>query len=191
MTGPTAPPRTIGARSAPSRQLPGMDKRPPARRWGVMQPRLDRMHLCRKTRPSDEDQIESESHEHTVPPAARSRCSSPLSDWAARSSGPKRRFEPANNRLAAIVLLADAEQPYVYLVPSTAWRSASPPLTDRDNIGKRSEPPAAAHDRRPPHPAPPLLDASPPRPLALARRLDRGARADPRAPRRLTSCAGL
>jgi hypothetical protein len=52
----------------------------------------------------------------------------------------KRRFQPASNRFAAIVLLGDAEAPYVYLVPSTEWRSASPPLTDRDNIGKRSEP---------------------------------------------------
>jgi hypothetical protein len=52
----------------------------------------------------------------------------------------KRRFEPANNRFAAIVLLADAEDPEVYLVPSTEWRSASPPLKDRPNIGKRSEP---------------------------------------------------
>jgi hypothetical protein len=52
----------------------------------------------------------------------------------------KRRFQPASHRFAAIVLLADAEDPYVYLVPSTEWRRASPPLTDRDNIGKRSEP---------------------------------------------------
>lgn len=52
----------------------------------------------------------------------------------------KRRFEPASNRFAAIVLLADAEDPAVYLVPSTEWRSASPPLTDRPNVGKRSEP---------------------------------------------------
>lgn len=51
----------------------------------------------------------------------------------------KRRFEPASNRFAAIVLLAEAEQPDVYLVPSTEWRSASPPLTDRPNVGKRSE----------------------------------------------------
>jgi hypothetical protein len=53
---------------------------------------------------------------------------------------PKRRFEPANGRFAAIVLLADAEDPDLYLVPSTEWRSASPPLTDRDNVGKKSEP---------------------------------------------------
>jgi hypothetical protein len=52
----------------------------------------------------------------------------------------KRRFTPASNRFAAIVLLADAEDPNVYLVPSTEWRSASPPLTDRDNVGKKSEP---------------------------------------------------
>ena len=52
----------------------------------------------------------------------------------------KRRFEPANNRFAAIVLLADADDPAVYLVPSTEWRSASPPLTDRPNVGKKSEP---------------------------------------------------
>lgn len=31
----------------------------------------------------------------------------------------KRRFQPACHRFAAIVLLADAEEPYVYLVPST------------------------------------------------------------------------
>jgi hypothetical protein len=52
----------------------------------------------------------------------------------------KRRFTPAADRFAAIVLLTDAEMPDVYLVPSTDWRSASPPLTDRPNVGKRSEP---------------------------------------------------
>jgi hypothetical protein len=52
----------------------------------------------------------------------------------------KRRFTPASNRFAAIVLLTDAETPDVYLVPSTEWRKASPPLTDRPNVGKRSEP---------------------------------------------------
>jgi hypothetical protein len=52
----------------------------------------------------------------------------------------KRRFEPASNRFAAIVLLADAEQPALYLVPSTEWRSASPPLTDRPNVSKKSDP---------------------------------------------------
>jgi hypothetical protein len=52
----------------------------------------------------------------------------------------KRRFQPAGNRFAAVVLLADAEDPDVYLVPSTEWLTASSPLTDRDNIGKRSEP---------------------------------------------------
>jgi hypothetical protein len=52
----------------------------------------------------------------------------------------KRRFQPAANRFAAIVLLAEADQPDVYLVPSTEWRRASPPFTDRDNVGKKSEP---------------------------------------------------
>jgi hypothetical protein len=52
----------------------------------------------------------------------------------------KRRFAPASNRFAAIVLLAEAADPDVYLVPSTEWRNASPPLTDRPNVGKRSEP---------------------------------------------------
>jgi hypothetical protein len=52
----------------------------------------------------------------------------------------ERRFTPATNRFAAIVLLAEAEEPDVYLVPSTEWRSASPPLTDRPNVGKQSEP---------------------------------------------------
>ena len=32
----------------------------------------------------------------------------------------KRRFTPAANRFAAIVLLTDAKRPHVYLVPSTA-----------------------------------------------------------------------
>jgi hypothetical protein len=52
----------------------------------------------------------------------------------------KRRFHPAEDRFAAIVLLADAGDPAVYLVPSTEWLNASPPLKDRPNIGKRSEP---------------------------------------------------
>jgi hypothetical protein len=52
----------------------------------------------------------------------------------------KRRLQPANNRFAAVVLVAEAEDPYVYLVPSTEWLNASPPLKDRPNIGKRSEP---------------------------------------------------
>jgi hypothetical protein len=52
----------------------------------------------------------------------------------------KRRFTPDADRFAAVVLLADADEPNVYLVPSTEWRSASPPLTDRPDVGKRSEP---------------------------------------------------
>jgi hypothetical protein len=52
----------------------------------------------------------------------------------------KRRFQPASDRFAAIVLLADAADPELYLVPSTEWQSASPPLRDRPNVGKKSEP---------------------------------------------------
>jgi hypothetical protein len=52
----------------------------------------------------------------------------------------KRRFQLASDRFAAIALLADAAEPNLYLVPSTEWRAASPPLTNRDNLGKRSEP---------------------------------------------------
>jgi hypothetical protein len=51
-----------------------------------------------------------------------------------------RRLLPAGNRFAAIVLLGRAEEPDLYLVPSTEWLNASPPLTDRDNVGKQSEP---------------------------------------------------
>ena len=52
----------------------------------------------------------------------------------------KRRFAPASSRFAAIVLLADADEPILYLIPSTEWRHAAPPFTDRDNVGKRSAP---------------------------------------------------
>jgi hypothetical protein len=52
----------------------------------------------------------------------------------------KRRLQPASDRFAAIVLLADEEEPSLYLVPSTEWLHASPPLKDRPNVGKRSEP---------------------------------------------------
>jgi hypothetical protein len=52
----------------------------------------------------------------------------------------KRRFQPASERFAAIVLLRDGEDPDLYVVPSTEWLTASPPLTDRPNIGKKSEP---------------------------------------------------
>jgi hypothetical protein len=52
----------------------------------------------------------------------------------------KRRFQPASDRFAAIVLLADSDDPDLYLVPSTEWLNAAPPLTNRDNVGKKSEP---------------------------------------------------
>lgn len=46
----------------------------------------------------------------------------------------------SRRRVAAIVLLADSEEPELYLLPSTAWLDASQPFTDRDNVGKKSEP---------------------------------------------------
>ena len=51
----------------------------------------------------------------------------------------KRRLQPAEDRFAAIVLLADDDDPEILLMPTTDWLSAEPPLRDRDNIGKRSE----------------------------------------------------
>jgi hypothetical protein len=45
-------------------------------------------------------------------------------------------ISPRGHPFAAIALLAEAQQPDVYLVPSTEWRNASPPLKDRDNVGK-------------------------------------------------------
>jgi hypothetical protein len=52
----------------------------------------------------------------------------------------KRRLEPDGDRFAAIVLLLDGEDPELYLVASTDWRHAKPPLKDRENVGKKSEP---------------------------------------------------
>jgi hypothetical protein len=52
----------------------------------------------------------------------------------------KRRLQPAATRFAAIVLLAGADDPDLYLVPTNEWLNASPPFTDRDNVGRRSEP---------------------------------------------------
>ena len=52
----------------------------------------------------------------------------------------KRRLQPAADRFAVVVLLADAREPQVYLVPSLDWIDAKPPLTDRDYEGRKSEP---------------------------------------------------
>lgn len=52
----------------------------------------------------------------------------------------KQRFQPASNRFAAVVLLTEARDPQLYLIPSTEWLNAAPPLKDRPNVGKRSEP---------------------------------------------------
>jgi hypothetical protein len=52
----------------------------------------------------------------------------------------KRRLQPASDRFVAIVLLSGAEAPQIFLFATTEWRNATPPFTDRDNVGKRSEP---------------------------------------------------
>jgi hypothetical protein len=52
----------------------------------------------------------------------------------------KQRLELDPDRFAAIVLLIDGEDPELYLVPTTEWRTAGPPFTNRDNLGKRSAP---------------------------------------------------
>ncbi|HEY4278056.1 MAG TPA: hypothetical protein VGM91_07555 [Conexibacter sp.] len=53
----------------------------------------------------------------------------------------KRRFAPAEDRYAAVVLLGEAEEPVLYVVPSTTpeWHDAAGPFTNRDNVGKKSE----------------------------------------------------
>ena len=52
----------------------------------------------------------------------------------------KRRLQPSEHRFAVLVLLGDDPEPGVYLVPSLEWADASPPLTDRDYEGRKSEP---------------------------------------------------
>jgi hypothetical protein len=52
----------------------------------------------------------------------------------------KRRLQPAVTRFAAIALVDDAAKPALYVVPSVDWLHASPPLTDRDYVGKASKP---------------------------------------------------
>jgi hypothetical protein len=52
----------------------------------------------------------------------------------------KRRLQPSDQRFAVLVLLGDNPGPGVYLIPSLDWSDASPPLTDRDYEGGKSEP---------------------------------------------------
>jgi hypothetical protein len=52
----------------------------------------------------------------------------------------KRRLQLAAGRLVAIVVVGAGEEPLVFVVPTTEWRAAQPPLRDRDNVGKKSEP---------------------------------------------------
>jgi hypothetical protein len=52
----------------------------------------------------------------------------------------KRRLAPAAHRFAAVVLLGNGPEPELYLVPSQEWLNPSPPLTDRDYEGQKSQP---------------------------------------------------
>jgi len=52
----------------------------------------------------------------------------------------KRRLKPSEHRFAVLVVLGDEPEPDLYLVPSLEWADASPPLTDRDYEGGKSEP---------------------------------------------------
>jgi hypothetical protein len=52
----------------------------------------------------------------------------------------KRRLPLAADRLVAIVVLDGDQEPAVYVVPTSEWHSAQPPLRDRPNVGKKSEP---------------------------------------------------
>lgn len=53
---------------------------------------------------------------------------------------PKRRLQLAADRFVAIVVLDGGSDPAVFVVPTSEWHAAQPPLRDRDNVGKRSEP---------------------------------------------------
>jgi hypothetical protein len=64
----------------------------------------------------------------------------------------KRRLQPASNRFAAIVLLADAVEPDVYLVPNIAWRNASPPSRTVTTSASAASPSTAS--RSPAHLSP-------------------------------------
>jgi len=52
----------------------------------------------------------------------------------------QRRLQPSDDRYAAVALLGDARDPALYVVPSTDWLGAAPPLKNRANVGKKSEP---------------------------------------------------
>jgi len=52
----------------------------------------------------------------------------------------KRRLQPSEHRFAVLVLLGQEPEPSVYIVPTLDWVDASPPLTDRDYEGRKSEP---------------------------------------------------
>jgi hypothetical protein len=51
----------------------------------------------------------------------------------------KRRLQPAPDLYAAIALLGDGAAPDLYLVPTTDFEHAEPPLVDRPNANVKSE----------------------------------------------------
>lgn len=52
----------------------------------------------------------------------------------------KESFTLSDSLLAVLILLEEGKDPKAFLIPSTAWRSPSPLLCDRDYEGKASAP---------------------------------------------------
>ena len=52
----------------------------------------------------------------------------------------KRHFSIRSDTFLALVHLAEGAEADLYLIPSLAWRTPSPPFADRDYEGKKSEP---------------------------------------------------
>jgi hypothetical protein len=52
----------------------------------------------------------------------------------------KRHFSIRSDTFLALVHLAEGAEADLYLIPSLAWRTPSPPFSDRDYDGKKSEP---------------------------------------------------
>jgi len=52
----------------------------------------------------------------------------------------KRRMQPASDRHAVLVLLLDGDEPALYCIPTLEWLTPTHPLTDRDYVGRQSEP---------------------------------------------------
>ena len=52
----------------------------------------------------------------------------------------KAHFEPAPDLYLALVPFTEAEEPSVYLIPSTMWSEPTAPFTSRDYEGRKSPP---------------------------------------------------